>query len=56
MIVYLGQGIIPLLGAQGVTIAARNEWTLEEAWIQQYLFGNRFSILSKEGDATRPYG
>ena len=32
--------------AQGVSsIAAAQEWTLEEAWIQQNLFGNRFSAL-----------
>jgi porin len=32
--------------AQGVSsIAAAPEWILEEAWIQQNLFGNRFSAL-----------
>ena len=32
--------------AQGVSsIEAAHEWTLEEAWIQQNLFGNRFSAL-----------
>jgi porin len=32
--------------AQGVSsIAAAPAWTLEEAWIQQNLFGNRFSAL-----------
>jgi porin len=32
--------------AQGVSsIAAAPQWTLEEAWIQQNLFGNRFSAL-----------
>ncbi len=32
--------------AQGVSsIAASQKWTLEEAWIQQNLFGNRFSAL-----------
>jgi porin len=32
--------------AQGVSsIEAAPEWTLEEAWIQQNLFGNRFSAL-----------
>ena len=32
--------------AQGVSsIAAAQEWTLEEAWIQQNLFSNRFSAL-----------
>ena len=32
--------------AQGVSsIAGPNKWTLEEAWIQQSLFRNRFSIL-----------
>jgi porin len=32
--------------AQGVSsIAAPPEWTLEEAWVQQNLFGNRFSAL-----------
>jgi porin len=32
--------------AQGVSsIAAAQEWTLEEAWIQQNLFGNRLSAL-----------
>src|SRR5205807_3451289 len=27
------------------SIAGPNKWTLEEAWIQQNFFGNRFSIL-----------
>jgi porin len=32
--------------AQGVSsIEAAPEWTLDEAWIQQNLFGNRFSVL-----------
>ena len=32
--------------AQGVSsIAGPNKWTLEEAWIQQSLFSNRFSVL-----------
>jgi len=42
--------------AQGVSsIAAPAKWTLEEAWIQQNLFGNIFSVLAGRYDLNSEF-
>jgi porin len=42
--------------AQGVTnIEALAKWTFEEAWIQQNLFGNRFSVLAGRYDLNSEF-